>query len=475
MVRPLWTMDELLEATGGELKGLSPGEITGISIDTRTLRSGELYVAIKGDRLDGHDYVGAAFEAGAGAALVASDWDGLDDPANAGHPVIVVADSLKGMEAIGRAARRRSVGRIIAVTGSVGKTGTKEALKHCLSQQGICHAAEKSFNNHWGVPLTLSKMAADTQFGVFEIGMNHPGEIRPLVGMVRPHVAIITTVEPVHLGFFKSVEEIADAKAEIFEGIEPGGVAVLNRDNAHFERLALRAREVGVGDIQTFGAHESCDMRVTHMRLDASGSDVSATYKGEVINYRLGTAGRHIVQNSLAVLLGIALAGGDIKRAAAALGDIGPQKGRGERQLFERAGGDIMIIDESYNANPASMRAALEAMAGTPKTEFPRRIAVLGDMLELGTQSGALHAELAVHIDEAEIDLVFACGPVMKNLFDALPDGKKGAYFQNPDEICASLIDEVRAGDLVMVKGSLGSRMGPIVAALCEHLNNKNN
>ena len=359
------------------------------------------------------------------------------------------------------------------MTGSVGKTGTKEALKYCLSAQGITHAAEKSFNNHWGVPLTLSRMASNTEFGIFEIGMNHPGEIRPLVQMVRPHIAIITTVEPVHLGFFKSVEEIADAKAEIFEGLEPGGVAVLNRDNPHYQRLAARAADAGVSDIRTFGVHESCDMRVTDLDLNATGSDVTASYKGECFTYRLGTAGRHIVQNSLGVLLGVALSGGDILQAAKALGDIGPQKGRGARQVFDKDSGKILLIDESYNANPASMRAALEALAGTPKAEYPRRIVVLGDMLELGAASEALHVGLSEHIDQADIDIVFASGPFMECLFKALPDAKRGAYALNPDEICAPLIDEVRAGDLVMVKGSLGSRMGSIIAALGDYLGGK--
>ena len=265
---------------------------------------------------------------------------------------------------------RRCDGRIIAVTGSVGKTGVKEALKHCLGPQGITHAAEKSFNNHWGVPLTLSRMPMDSEYGVFEIGMNHAGEIRPLVHMVKPHIALITTVEPVHLGHFQSVDEIAEAKAEIFEGLEPGGVAILNRDNQYFEHLVEQARDIGVDEILTFGMDEASDMRVEDMRLDATGSDVAASFRGEIFHYRLGIAGRHIVQNSLGVLLAVAASGADIGHAATLLGDIGPQKGRGERKLFDTGDGQILLIDESYNANPASMRAAFEAMAGTSKSEF---------------------------------------------------------------------------------------------------------
>jgi len=474
---PLWSIEALLKATGGQIIGAAggawTGNVTGISIDTRTLAPGDLYVAIRGDRLDGHDYVAAAFEAGASAALVASDWNGLEQGVEKSGALIVVPETLEGMRALGRAARARSDGRIIAVTGSVGKTGTKEALKRCLSPQGKTHAAEKSFNNHWGVPLTLSRMASDCAFGIFEIGMNHPGEISPLTRMVRPHVAVITTVEPVHLEFFNDVEQIADAKAEIFDGLEPGGTAILNRDNQFYERLVARAGDVGVNKILSFGTDERADMRVRDMRLDASGSDVTASFRDEVFSYRLGIAGRHIVQNSLAILSAVWASGGDIKRAAARLADIGPQKGRGARNLYRLAGGNILVIDESYNANPASMRAALEALAGTSKVDYPRRIAVLGDMLELGQESEQLHLGLAEDIENADVDLVFASGPYMEKLFHILPVERQGAYGLRPEEISAGLVDEVRAGDIVMVKGSLASRMGVIFDALKDHLDGR--
>ncbi len=469
----LWTADAILDATGGRLVGPSPREITGLSIDTRTLEPGALYVAIRGDRLDGHDYVEAAFTAGASCALVASDWPGLKSPEDPAGSVIVVDDTLAGMGDIGRAARARGRGKIIAVTGSVGKTGSKEALRLCLGAQGTVHAAEKSFNNHWGVPLTLGRMPPETEFGIFEIGMNHAGEIRPLVQMVRPHIALITTVEPVHLGHFNGLEGIADAKAEIFEGIEPGGVAVLNRDNQFYDRLAQRARDVGVKEILSFGASDAsdkADMRLTDVTLTSTGSDVTANFRGQEIKYRLSIPGRHIVQNSLGILLVVAAAGGDLEVAATELAGIAPQKGRGVRTVFEVAGGQVALVDESYNANPASMRAAFEAIAGTPKTEFSRRIAVLGDMLELGAASEELHVALAENIADADIDLVFASGPFMEKLYQALPVAQRGAYGRNSEEIRAALIDEVRSGDLVMVKGSLGSRMGALVAALNNHL-----
>ncbi len=472
--KTLWTTEALLDATGGRLVGSPPTHITGISIDTRTLEPGALYVAIRGDRLDGHDYVEAAFAAGASLAMVANDWPGLSDGARLSGPVIVVEETLDSMGAIGRTARDRCAGKIIAVTGSVGKTGTKEALRHCLAPQGRTHAAEKSFNNHWGVPLTLGRMPADTEYGIFEIGMNHPGEIRPLVKMVRPHIAIITTVEPVHLGYFESLEEIADAKAEIFEGVEPRGVAILNRDNQFYERLAQRARDAGIGEILSFGARDdnrsAADMQLVDVRLEPTGSDVTAMFRGQEIRYRLSIPGRHIVQNSLGILLAIAAADADIEQAAQALHAISPQKGRGKRTLYEVQGGRVAVVDESYNANPASMRAALESIAGTPKSDFPRRIAVLGDMLELGEASEDLHVALVQNIEDADVDLVFASGPFMERLFEKLPASRRGAYGRTSEEIRTALIDAVRPGDLVMVKGSLGSRMGPLVDALNDHL-----
>jgi UDP-N-acetylmuramoyl-tripeptide--D-alanyl-D-alanine ligase len=335
----------------------------------------------------------------------------------------------------------------------------------CLSVLGATHASEKSYNNHWGVPLTLACMPKDTQFGVFEIGMNHPGEITPLTQMVRPHVAVITTIEPVHLAQFKSIEEIAEAKAEIFQGLVPGGTAVLPRDNPHFPLLRDRAMSVGA-QLLTFGFHDEADFRCVQVELGPKGSSVIAGHGSQRFPYKVGAPGEHFVRNSLAVLAALRALGADIMRALPALASFSAATGRGARTLLGAPDAGILLIDESYNANPASMRAALAAMATTPRQEFPRRIAVLGDMLELGDASADLHRSLKEAVDAAGVDLVFACGPMMKLLMDDLAPARHGAWADASSELKDDLLDAVRPGDVVMIKGSLGSRMAPLVAAM---------
>lgn len=460
MTGALWTWDNLVPAAIGVADGAPGVPITGFSIDTRSLQPGEVFVALR-DVRDGHDFVLEAFRKGAAAALVSVEYKRV-----AGDGALLrVADTLHGLRDIAAGARRRTNACIVAVTGSVGKTGTKEALRACLSRLGATHAAEKSFNNHWGVPLTLARMPAGVRFGVFEIGMNHAGEITPLTALVRPHVAIVTTVEPVHLEFFGTTEKIAEAKAEIFAGLEPGGVAVLNRDNAHFELLAQRAKQHGAR-VVSFGRHENADVRPEVFSLDAEGTDIAVHLGGRTISYRVGAPGAHIAQNSLAVVAALDALGVDVEAAVAALADMRPSKGRGERREVSIPGGSILVIDESYNANPASMRSALAAMATVPRARFSRRIAVLGDMLELGENAGALHAALNEPVDAADVDLVFACGGNMQRLFETLPAHRRGAWAPTSEGISGALGDAVRAGDVVMVKGSLGSRMAPLVDAL---------
>jgi UDP-N-acetylmuramoyl-tripeptide--D-alanyl-D-alanine ligase len=456
----LWTWDDLVPAAMGAADGAPTVPITGFSIDTRSLQPGEVFVALR-DTRDGHDFVLQAFRQGASAALVSTQYKRIEGDG----ALLRVRDTLEGLRAIAAAARRRSDAQIVAVTGSVGKTGTKEALRACLMRLGPTHAAEKSFNNHWGVPLTLARMPGNVRFGVFEIGMNHAGEITPLTALVRPHVAIVTTVEPVHLEFFGTTEKIAEAKAEIFSGLEPGGVAVINRDNAHYALLARRAQEHGAR-VVSFGRHASADVRPVTWSLDADGSDIAVDLGGRRIAYRVGAPGGHLAQNSLAVVAALDALGVDVAKAMAALADMRAAKGRGARQEIALADGPLLLVDESYNANPASMRAALAAMATVPRARFPRRIAVLGDMLELGDDAGALHAALNEPVDAAEVDLVFACGPNMQRLFEALPAARRGAWAASSEGIAAALTASVRAGDVVMVKGSLGSRMAPLVDAL---------
>jgi UDP-N-acetylmuramoyl-tripeptide--D-alanyl-D-alanine ligase len=356
--------------------------------------------------------------------------------------------------------------KVIAVTGSVGKTSTKEALRLALSAEGETHASIASYNNHWGVPLSLARCPASARYAVFEIGMNHAGEITPLTQLVRPHVAIVTGIEPVHLEYFGSLEKIADAKAEIFSGVERGGAVVLNRDNAQYERLASAARAAHIERVVSFGEHAAADARLIQFSLQADSSTVEARILGQTVTYKVGAPGRHLVLNSLAVLAAVSLAGADLALAALALNNLKPASGRGARTMLSVPGGKALLIDESYNANPASMRAAIALLGGAPVGKRGRRIAVLGDMLELGPAGAELHRALADTIETAEIDLVFCSGPLMRALWEALPSRARGGYAETAAGLESTVLAAIQAGDAVMVKGSLGSRMGPIVRAL---------
>ena len=463
MSAPLWTVEAMAKAMGcGQARSL-PSGISGLSIDTRTIAPGEAFFAIKGDARDGHDFVEAALKAGAGLAVVAAD---KRDAFAKDAPLLVVPDVLDGLIALARASRARSKAKFIGVTGSVGKTGTKEALKLALSKEGETHASAASYNNHWGVPLSLARCPESARFAVLEMGMNHAGEIAPLTKLVRPHVAIVTTIEPVHLEFFPSVEAIADAKAEIFQGIEPGGAAVINRDNPHFARLEKQAKDANVGRIVSFGENAKADARLVKFALQADLSTAQARILGHDVTYKLGAPGRHVVQNSLAVLAAAALAGADLAMSAVALAELAPPTGRGARQTLEVPGGQALLIDESYNANPASMRAAIALLGQAPIGPRGRRIAVLGEMLELGAQGVELHSGLAAPIADHSVDLVFCAGPLYRGLWEALPSGRKGGYADTSASLEAQVLGAVQAGDAVMIKGSLGSKMGPIVKAL---------
>ena len=458
---PLWSSLGIVAPLYARSNGLAAKPITGVSIDTRTLVPGDLFFAIKGEKFDGHDYVAAAFERGAAAAVVTEEHASALFKAG---PLYIVHDTLKAMQSLGLTARARSQASIVAVTGSVGKTSTKDALALVLSEQGVTHASVASYNNHLGVPLTLCRMPREARFGVFEIGMNHAGEITPLVEMVRPHVAIITTIAPVHLEHFESVDDIADAKAEIFSGLEPGGAVVLNIDVKQYVRLRKAAEDAGITRIYTFGSRKGADARFEDAVTIAEGTRVQARILGRRYTYTVGAPGRHMAMNSLGVLLGVEALGGNLDRAAADLSRFTPPAGRGERSFLRSARGDFTLVDESYNANPASMRAALGLLRETQVGG--RRIAVLGDMLELGPQAADLHADLAEAVVAADVDLVFAAGPLMKNLYDALPGSLRGAWAETSSEIEETLIDIIGPYDIVMVKGSNGARMGPVVAKL---------
>jgi UDP-N-acetylmuramoyl-tripeptide--D-alanyl-D-alanine ligase len=461
MADALWTSGELGEIFGPPSGGAMPAGVSGISIDTRTLQAGDAFFAISGDRTDGHNYLTQAFAAGAALAVVSQDFDGT-----AAGPLLRVADTLVALTKLAEAARARSKAQIIAVTGSVGKTGTKEMLRLMLGSLGQVHASDKSYNNHWGVPLSLARLPRSADYAVFEIGMNHAGEITPLTKLVRPHAAIITTVAPVHLEFFSGIEAIAEAKAEIFEGLEAGGAAILNRDNDQFALLAERATAHGVGRIVGFGRNAASEARLIALEAGDSGSIVEADILGESITFELGAPGEHLAMNSLAALAAVKLAGGAIGRAAAALAEFGAPAGRGAQSVHRIAGGRFLLIDESYNANPASVRAALKVLGGIPPHLATRRIAVLGDMLELGEQSDAMHAALAGPVKAAGIDRVYCCGAHMEALFDALDDALQGGWSEDSDGLKDTLPAAIRAGDAIMIKGSLGSRMGLLVNAI---------
>ena len=456
----LWTSAEAEAATLGAAG--TPFAASGVSIDTRTLKPGDLFVALNGAMRDGHEFVRAAFAAKASAALVSRKPPGISETAS----LLTVANTLRALEDLGRASRARCHAKIIAVTGSAGKTTTKEMLRLACGALGATHASAASYNNHWGVPLSLASMPKEAEFGIFEIGMNHFGEIRSLVSFVRPHVALITTIAPAHLEFFGSCEAIADAKSEIFEGIVPGGAAVLPADSPYAERLRARAKQANVGRILSFGKEAGADARLVSLQDCAEGMRIEVQVLGREAHFRLQASGLHLAINAVGALLAVAAAEGDTLNAAAALSTFSALKGRGARSRISFRGGPIEIVDESYNANPASMAAALDVLSRLEPAAAGRRIAVLGDMLELGTEGPALHASLVKNIDDARVDLIFLAGPAMRALWDVLPASRRGAYAETSGALAPQVVNAVRAGDVVLVKASNGIRMSQIVEAL---------
>jgi UDP-N-acetylmuramoyl-tripeptide--D-alanyl-D-alanine ligase len=440
--------------------------VSGISIDTRSLQPGDAFFAIRGDTHDGHDFATAAIKAGVSVLVVAQGK--LPALGRLTAPLIVVPDVLAALERLAAASRKRSSARIIAVTGSVGKTSTKDALRHVLASQGGVHASDKSFNNHWGVPLTLARMPADCRYGVFEIGMNHEGEIRPLVKLVRPHVGMVTMVAAAHLGHFASLDDIARAKAEIFEGVEPGGAALINRDDPRCGLLGRMAKAAGVETVRGYGEHERATYRLTNCSLQADHSLISASIRGREVAARIGVPGRHVVQNALGVLGAVDLLGADVEAAARSLSGLTAGPGRGRRHVLNHPGGEFVVIDESYNANPASMKAALALLGSTPVPAGGRRIAVLGDMLELGRHSAELHRELAGDIEAAKADLVLLAGPEMKWVAETLPEAVRKVYRSSVEELKPVLLGEVGAGDVVMIKSSKAIGLSQLVEALID-------
>lgn len=457
-----WKAEEVLGALRGTCLQEQTWGAHGVSIDSRSTKPGDMFVALKGPVHDGHDHVANAIEAGAVAAIVSRH------PAqtSADTPLVFVEDTFTALEALGRAGRARAEGKIIAVTGSVGKTSTKEMLRLSLAATGDTYANEGSLNNHWGVPLSLSRLPQAARYGVFEVGMNHAGELGPLSRMVQPHVALITNVEAVHLEFFASVEAIADAKAEIFDGVQKGGTVVLNRDNAHFARLAATAKKTDIKHILSFGRDAKSDARLLSYDSDNGTGVINADIMGRKITYRLGVPGDALAMNSLGALLGAKAAGSDIDACAEALARYRQPKGRGVMQTLPLANGEFTLIDESYNASPVSVGFAARVLGQMQPAGDGRRLLVLGDMRELGETSPALHAALARDITVAQVDLVFCCGPMMAHLFDALPHELRGAHAASSAELAPLVAAAVHANDIVTIKGSNSMAMSKVVNAL---------
>lgn len=464
----LWTSDDAVAATGGQTTGVWAA--SGVSIDTRTLRRGDLFVALTAAR-DGHDFVAQALEAGAAAALVERVPEGLAADA----PLLIVRNVQAALEALGVASRARSRARVVAVTGSVGKTSTKEMLRKVLGGQGKTHAAEASYNNHWGVPLTLARMPADSDFAVIEIGMNHPGEIAPLSRMARPHVAVVTIVAPAHLAAFESLEGIAREKAAIVDGLEPGGVAILNGDLATSDILIAAAREKGAR-VVTFGESAQCHHRVSDLRIGDQTTVVQGRAWRAPVLYKISVPGRHFAVNAMSVVAVAGALGLDRATALADLGRWTPGAGRGMREVIAMDAVDthmtFELIDDAYNANPASMAAALEVLASAEvkhdigRVSLGRRIAYLGDMKELGTSEAELHAELASQPAIAAVDVVHCVGPLMRHMHAALPETKRGRWTSTSAEMAEGLRHDLDAGDVVLVKASLSMGLGRVVDAI---------
>lgn len=464
----LWTSRDAEAATGG--RATRPFEAGGVSIDSRTIAAGELFVALK-DVRDGHDFVRAALDRGAAAAMVSRIPEGCSEA----DPLLVVPDVLEGLAALGRAGRARARARVVGVTGSVGKTSTKEMLRAVLAAQGAVHAAEASYNNHWGVPLTLARMPPDADFAVIEIGMNHPGEIAPLSRLARPHVGLITTIAPAHLEAFDSLEGIAREKASIFEGLEPGGIAVIPCDLA-VTPILQAAAEAHAARVIGFGEDAGAEYRLVTATLTREITVVEAECRGAPLLFKVRTAGRHFARNALGVLAVAEALGADPVVAACDLGLWQPPEGRGQR---ERIRLDIVdehlafdLIDDAFNANPASVAAALEVLAAAEpvdnigRVRQGRRIAILGDMLELGPDEAAMHRAIADHPAMARVHLVHCVGPRMRTLWQALPDSQRGEWHETAAALASRAHHIADAGDVVLVKGSKGIKVSMVVDAL---------
>jgi len=458
MLEVLWRAEDAAAATGGRLIGSDSWIAGGVSIDTRTLEPGDLFVALK-DARDGHDFVADAMAKGACAALI-SEGRAL------GHgPALLAPNVLEALKALGVAARDRSAAKRVAITGSVGKTSVKEATLLCLAATARTHASVKSYNNHWGVPLTLARMPEAAAFGVFECGMNHRHEIEPLSQLVRPHVGVITWIAPAHIENLGTLARIAEEKADLFQGLTPDGAALVPNEAPHADILMAAAAQWASQTLR-FGRAPGCEARLLSYKAEAGGAQAEAEVLGRRIAYRVGAEGAHWALNALAAITAAYLAGGDLEAAAAALVDLRPLDGRGATHVIKAPFGTIVVIDDAYNANPASMALALESLKDRTPGPGGRRIAALGDMRELGPQAPQYHAAMAEHAQKGLVDLVFAAGPLMAHLAQALPPQMQGAHRETSQALIDPLLEVLADGDIVLIKGSNGSQMARVVEAL---------
>ncbi len=460
----IWDSNDAEQATGGS--STKNWQASGVCIDSRKIQKGDLFIAIIGENQDGHKYVASALEKGAAAAIVNFVPEDVAQDA----PLLVVEDTTEALWDLAKFSRERMKAKVIAVTGSVGKTSTKEMLAAALSGQGRVYYTEGNLNNHYGLPLSMSRVVKDTNYCVFELGMNHPGEISPLSVLAQPDVAIITTVEAVHLQYFESVEQIADAKAEIFDGVKTGGAVILNRDNPHFEKLKALAASKGIERKFCFGRAQKSDFKLLEYKDSLEGGEVKVVCKDRELTYKIGIAGEHQALNSLAVLAAIDSVGGDIKKAAKQFENFSAKDGRGKRYHLN----GITIIDDCYNASPASVSAALKVLGGVKKHCGGRAVAILGDMFELGDDASQMHAALQKKLVDNDIDVLFAAGTIIKSLYDSCAESMRGGFESSSQVLAPVAFANLKEGDIVLIKGSRGMKMENVLNHILQEGQKKN-
>ena len=454
----IWDLEELTTATQGELHGFAQEKITGFCTDSRDVQPGDLYVAIKGAVHDGHKFINDVFAKGAIAVLAE------DMPANPMGPIILVPNVIEALANLGHCQRAHLGGKILAVTGSAGKTSTKELLKYMLSAQGKTHASSNSFNTKYGVPISMALCEQDCQYGIFEIGMSKAGEIARLVQIVRPHISIITTIAAAHIESFGSLEGIADAKAEIFQGMSPDGIAIVNGDVAQSPQLCLRAQEQGLQTIIQFGEGEHCEARLLEYRPGEDFNSIKADILGTPIEFKLYPKGKHWAMNTIAALTGVHFAGGDIHQAAKDIAGYRPVTGRGDEISLNQ---NILVVDESYNANPSSMEASIASFF--ERTVKGRRILVLGSMAELGDLVETEHGNLGRLLGDYPVDAIFLCGAEMAFAQGAYGGKAKVHFYKTLEECIPGVLDHVHPGDSIMVKARRSMQLDKVVTALKQH------